>query len=108
MNMKILVVAGYCLQVNSSANLCHISYIKGLLDGGHTVDLLTVSNKNQNIDTGIKIPKVRKLYTYEASLYEQLGARKNAQHVQGTEAVISDFANIHKKAIQRKIFSIQP
>lgn len=44
--MKILVVAGYCLQVNSSANLCHISYIKGLLDGGYTVDLLTVSNKN--------------------------------------------------------------
>ena len=48
--MKILVVAGYCLQVNSSANLCHISYIKGLVDCGHTVDLLTVSNKNQNID----------------------------------------------------------
>ena len=45
--MKILVVAGYCLQVNSSANLCHISYIKGLVDCGHTVDLLTVSNKNQ-------------------------------------------------------------
>ena len=103
MNMKILVVAGYCLQVNSSANLCHISYIKGLLDGGHTVDLLTVSNKNQNIDTGIKIPKVRKLYTYEASLYEQLGARKNAQHVQGAEAVISDFANIHKKSFKSQI-----
>ena len=101
--MKILVVAGYCLQVNSSANLCHISYIKGLLEGGHTVDLLTVSNKNQNIDTGIHIPKVRKLYTYNASLYEQLGARKNAQHVQGTTVATADSENIHKKSFRTQI-----
>lgn len=101
--MKILVVVGYCLQVNSSANLCHISYIKGLLDGGHTVDLLTVSNKNQNIDTGISIPKVRKMYTYNASLYEQLGARKNAQHAQEIDVVTSDCENVHKKSFKSQI-----
>lgn len=101
--MKILVVVGYCLQVNSSANLCHISYLKGLLDGGHTVDLLTVSNKNQNIDIGIDIPKVRKLYTYDASLYEQLGAKKNAHHVQGINVKESDSVNIHKKSLKSQI-----
>ena len=74
--MKILVAAGYCLQVNSSANLCHISYINGLLNAGHTVDLLSVSNDNQNVDTSIQLPKVRKHYTYRASLYEQLGNKK--------------------------------
>lgn len=74
--MNILVVAGYCLRVNSSANLCHLSYINGLLDCGHQVDLLTVSERNQNVDTSIALPRVRNVYTYGASLYEQLGGRK--------------------------------
>lgn len=73
--MNILVVAGYCLRVNSSANLCHLSYINGLLDCGHQVDLLSVSERNQNVDTSIAFPKVRNVYTYAASLYEQLGNR---------------------------------
>lgn len=101
--MKILVVVGYCLQVNSSANLCHISYIRGLVDGGHTVELLTVSNKNQNIDTGIDIPKVHKLYTYDASLYEQLGARKNAQYVKNTDNITHDSINTLKKSFKSQI-----
>lgn len=77
--MKVLVVAGYCLHINSSANLCHISYIKGLLDCGHIVDLLTVSDKNLNIDEGIHIPHVRRIYKFDSSLYEQLGAKKSKQ-----------------------------
>ena len=74
--MNILVVAGYCLRVNSSANLCHLSYINGLIECGHTVDLLTVSEKNQIIDEGITMPPVRHLFTYDASLYEQIGNRR--------------------------------
>ena len=74
--MKILVVAGYCLRVNSSANLCHLSYINGLLDCGHEVDLLTVSEKNQIIDPGIKLPAVRNRFEYDASWYEQMGNRR--------------------------------
>ncbi len=101
--MKILVVVGYCLQVNSSANLCHISYIKGLLDGGHEVDLLTVSNKNQNIDLGIRIPEVHKLYTYNASLYEQLGAMKKSQIIQGTKAAKIDLGDVQKRSFYSKI-----
>lgn len=101
--MKILVVAGYCLQVNSSANLCHISYIKGLVDCGHTVDLLTVSNKNQNIDLGINIPKVHKLYTYNASLYEQLGVKKSAKYKQITNIVRFDSVTVCNKSFRSKI-----
>lgn len=74
--MTILVIAGYCLRVNSSANLCHLSYINGLLECGHQVDLLTVSEDNQNIDPGIVMPKVRTVYAYTGSLYEQMGNRK--------------------------------
>ena len=78
--MKILVVVGYCLQVNSSANLCHISYVNGLISAGHTVDLVTVSNKNQNIDKGIKFPNIRKVTTFDASLYDQMGAKNKIEN----------------------------
>ena len=78
--MKILVVAGYCLRVNSSANLCHLSYLNGVLDCGHTVDLLTVSEKNQIIDPGIALPPVRKVFAYDASWYEQMSNRRHLDH----------------------------
>ncbi len=101
--MRILVIAGYCLQVNSSANLCHISYIKGLVDAGYTVDLLTVSNKNQKIDTGINIPKVHKVYTYNASLYEQLGSKKKMQYVRKEDNIIANYVEKNKKSFKVQI-----
>lgn len=88
--MKILLVAGSCLQINSSANLCHLSYINGLLDAGHIVDLLTVSPKNLNIDNSMSIPKVRNIYEFEASKYEQLGAAKKSEVIKTAEKKQSD------------------
>lgn len=82
--MNILVVAGCCLQVNSSANLCHISYIQGLLHCGHTVDLISASNKNQNIDPGIQMPAVRHHYQYNVSFYEQLSVKKRSNAASNT------------------------
>lgn len=76
--MKILVIAANCLKVNSSANLCHISYINGLLDAGHTVDILTVNDKGAIVDPTIKIPNVRNIYAYNGSLYDRLHKRKNS------------------------------
>lgn len=71
--MNILVIVGDCLRENSSANLCHCAYIKGLLDLGHNVDLLSKDDRNCNIDENIVIPKVRNSYTYYGvSLYEHL------------------------------------
>lgn len=78
--MRVLVVVGYCLKVNSSANLCHIAYIKGLIENGYEVDLLTVSSKNLRIDNSIDLPAVSKLYEYEASLYEQMSGKKAVEH----------------------------
>ena len=45
-DLNILVVVGDCLRENSSANLCHCAYIKGLLDLGYNVDLLSKENKH--------------------------------------------------------------
>ena len=75
--MNILVVVGYCMQVNSSANLCHLSYIKGLMDLGHKVDILTVSEKGQNVDSSIIIPNVNDIFYFKSSLYERLSYKKN-------------------------------
>lgn len=76
--MKILVIAANCLKVNSSANLCHISYIKGLIDAGHSVDLLTVNDKGAIIDKTITIPEVDNIFEYNGSLYDRLYKRKNS------------------------------
>lgn len=102
--MKILVVAGYCLRVNSSANLCHLSYLNGLLDCGHTVDLLTVSEKNQIIDPDIVLPSVRKVFTYDASWYEQMGNRRHLDHPTPA-APISDTPTQHTAPTGRKSLS---
>ena len=55
--MKILVVAGSCLRVNSSANLCHLAYIRGLAENGHQVQVLSVAEKGQVIDKSIVLPQ---------------------------------------------------
>lgn len=78
--MNILVVVGYCMQVNSSANLCHLSYIKGLMGLGHKVDILTVSNKGLNIDNSIVLPNVNDIVYFNSSLYERLSNRKKSAY----------------------------
>lgn len=100
--MKILVVCGYCLKVNSSATLCHIAYINGLIKSGHTVDLITVSDKNKKIDKSIQFPKVRNLYEYDVSLYERLGGKKNAG-----DKMPSPSASVSKQASGKKKKSLK-
>lgn len=76
--MNILVIVGDCLRENSSANLCHCAYIKGLLDLGYNIDLLSKDDKDCNIDENIVIPKVKNSYTYYGvSLYERLSNKLN-------------------------------
>ena len=48
--MKIFVINGGCLQVNSSANLCHLAYIHGLIEAGHEVTLLSADGKDYILD----------------------------------------------------------
>ena len=48
--MDILVIVGSCLNENSSANLCHCAYIKGLIDAGNNVELLSMDEKDKPVD----------------------------------------------------------
>ena len=75
--MKVLVINGDCIQTNSSANLCHIAYIQGLVNAGHEVTLLSADGRDYILDESIKIPSGVKQYTYYAvSAYEKLSLRK--------------------------------
>lgn len=94
--MKILVINGECIQTNTSANLCHLAYIRGLLRAGHEVTLLSADGRDYALDPSMEIPPEVKQYTYYGvSLYEKLSLRKKAggtaspvaqQSVQQTEA----------------------
>lgn len=75
--MKILVINADCIKINSSANLCHIAYIKGLVDSGHEVTLINAEAGENTIDPSIQIPESVQLHTYYAvSLYEALSLKK--------------------------------
>lgn len=77
--MKILVIVGDCLQVNSSANLCHLAYIRGLLSIGHEVTLLSANGRDYTLDPSMVIPLEVKQHTYYGvSLYEKLSLQKRA------------------------------
>ncbi len=88
--MNILVISGCCLYQNTSANLCHRAYIEGFVKLGHTVDLLTFSESDINIDDSIVLPNIRNHFKYDGvSLYEKLAARQrnqsNIQPIENTE-----------------------
>ena len=71
--MKILIVIGDCLTTNSSANLCHLSYIRGMLDLGNEVDVLCASEEGKKVDGSMKIPDGVRLFTYSgSSWYEKI------------------------------------
>lgn len=76
--MKILVINGDCLTTNSSANLCHLSYISGMIDAGYNVDLISANEKEKKIDNSMRIPNGVTSYTYNGvSLYERLSHKMN-------------------------------
>lgn len=75
--MEVMVIAGNCLTVNSSANLCHIAYLKGLTEIGAHVTLLSADGRDYIIDNAITIPSdVECYYIYAMSLYERLSLMK--------------------------------
>lgn len=81
--MKILVINGACLQTNSSANLCHLAYLQGLLDAGHEVTLLSADGRDYSLDKAMVIsPQVKQYTYYGVSLYERLSLRKRAAAVE--------------------------
>ncbi len=77
--MNILVINSDCLQVNSSANLCHLAYIRGLTDSGHQVDVLSADGRDYTLDPSMQLPDGVSNFTYYGvSLYEKLSLKKHA------------------------------
>ena len=75
--MKLFVIIGDCITKNSSANLCHLAYIRGLLNAGHDVTLLSADGKGYQLDSYMMIQEDVKHYTYcGISLYEKLSLYK--------------------------------
>ncbi len=103
--MKILVINGDCITKNSSANLCHLAYLRGLVSAGHNVTLLSADGRDYEEDPSMIIPKEVKQYTYYGvSLYEKLSLKKDVGSV--TSSVVT--ADIKQKSagksgIKRKI-----
>lgn len=76
--MKILVINADCLSINSSANLCHLSYITGFLENGHEVTLISADGRDYQLDNSMTIPPQVEHHTfYGVSLYAKLSLRKN-------------------------------
>ena len=71
--MNVLVINGYCLSVNSSANLCHLAYLQGLVDAGAHVSSLSIDPADYPADLSMKIPdEIDRHYIRAISLYERL------------------------------------
>ena len=108
--MKVLVINGACIQTNSSANLCHLAYIRGLLEAGHKVTLLSADGKDYKVDPAMMIPEQVIQYTiYGVSLYEKLSMKKNESAVSvsagsGTAATSVSHGVIHKAVERVKSF----
>ena len=84
--VRVLVVIGDCLSVNSSANLCHLAYLTGLLAAGCAVDLLCAKDESAKTDAALTIPREITTYTYGVSLYEKLShAKHHAAHENAAE-----------------------
>ena len=94
--MNVLVINGYCLSVNSSANLCHLAYLQGLVDADAHVSLLSIDPADYPADLSMKIPdKIDCQYIRAISLYERLSHFKKGmfsadeQHTEGAVATPS-------------------
>ncbi|MBQ6165016.1 MAG: hypothetical protein IJK23_11130 [Clostridia bacterium] len=76
--MRVLFIVGGELGVNSSANLCHLAYIRGFCEAGHTVDVLSAKDEGARIDSAMSLPaQVKNHYTSPVSLYEKISHIKN-------------------------------
>lgn len=109
--MKVLVICGECVQVNTSSNLCCLAYLKGLVDAGNEVTLLSADNRGYSIDPDMVIPLSVKHYTYRGmTFYEKLSelkkkTHKQAQHTTNQNKDIRSHKSI-VSIIKKKVFSL--
>lgn len=104
--MKVLVINGDCIQTNTSANLCHLAYIRGLVDLGYDVTLVSADGRDYSIDTSMEIPKEVKSHTYYAvSFYEKLSLKKkaNKNSCVSSDTVTSENKNNNDESFKGKM-----
>ena len=95
--MKILVINADCITVNSSANLCHLAYLNGLVNNGHEVTLLSADGKDYKQDPSMKIPEgVQHYVYYGVSLYEKLSLKKASNKVEASVAPTTEASACEK------------
>ena len=101
--MKILVIIGDCVQTNTSANLCHLAYIRGLLGIGHEVTLLSADGRDYTLDPSMVIPPEVEQHTYYGvSLYEKLSLRKKSAAVPAAAAPVAAPAAPTKPSLMQR------
>lgn len=84
--MRVLGIIGDCLTVNSSANLCHLAYIRALVHRGFEVELLCADEKYARNDESLKIPDGVNVIQYPQSFYERLaGLKRMKKQISGNE-----------------------
>ena len=102
--MDILVINGDCLQVNSSANLCHLAYIRGLTDSGHQVDVLSADGRDYQLDPSMNLPEGVQNYTYYGvSLYEKFSLKKNTASEIASAVPSQELSSVKKPGILHRI-----
>ena len=89
--MRVLFIVGSCLEINSSANLCHLAYIRGFCDAGYVVDVLSARDDGAVKDPDMRLPAaVKHHYQYSVSLYERVShIRKKATGAQAQTAPVN-------------------
>ena len=103
--MKILVINADCIFVNSSANLCHLAYIQGLVDAGHQVDVLCADSQYRSIDPSMLLPESVRCFTFPGmSLYEWASIKFGhppAGHISAdTGGTMPGRARVRRKLVQ--------
>lgn len=102
--MNVLVINADCVFVNTSANLCHLAYLKGLEEAGHQIDLLCASSEDRRVDSNMTLPKNVQCKTYPGiSLYERMSIRYGRNPANNV-APISDRSSTENKITFRQKF----
>ena len=101
--MRLLVVVGSDLKINTSANLCHKAYIQGLLENGYHVDLLTVGYENDNDMLNFNKERVSIFRYPMESLYERIGKKLHNHTKNNSQQLINNGGYSGQKATKAGI-----
>ncbi len=103
--MKVLVINGDCVTRNSSANLCHMAYIRVLVNLGYEVTLLSADPKEYDVDKSMIIPSsVKCIYYYGTTIYEKMSISKSKSKEDNASLARTDYStNESKLSIKSKL-----